>query len=246
MPRKDRVQARKYKMKILMAASESVPFAKTGGLADVVHSLSGELRRMKFDVRIILPLYRGTRERFRLQDTGIDLEIPLGSRNYPGRVYQYREETFFIRSDEFFDREELYGTAEGEYEDNAFRFLFFSRAVLEATRALGFRPQIIHLNDWQTAMVALYMKTLYRKDFRSTASLLTIHNLGYQGVFPASAMTLTGLPTEMFNYRELEFYGRLNLLKGGIISADAVSTVSENYAREILEPEYGFRLARAS
>jgi starch synthase len=229
-------------MKILMAASESVPFAKTGGLADVVHSLSGELRRMRFDVRLILPLYRGLRERFRLEDTGIELAIPLGSRNYQGRIYRYRDETFFIHSDEFFDREELYGTAEGAYEDNAFRFLFFSRAVPEAARALDIRPHVVHLNDWQTSMVALYMRTLYRKDFRKTASLLTIHNLGYQGVFPASAMTLTGLPTEMFNFRELEFYGQLNLLKGGIISADAISTVSEKYASEILEPEYGFRL----
>jgi starch synthase len=229
-------------MNILMAASESVPFAKTGGLADVVHSLSGELRRMKFDVRIILPLYQGIRERFGLEDTGIELAIPLGSRDYRGGVYRYRDEAFFIRSDEFFDREELYGTAGGAYEDNAFRFLFFSRAVPEAVRALDLRPHIVHLNDWQTAMVALYMRTLYRKDFRKTASLLTIHNLGYQGVFPASAMTLTGLPTEMFNFRELEFYGQLNLLKGGVISADAISTVSEKYAREVLEPEYGFRL----
>lgn len=229
-------------MKVLLASSEAVPFVKTGGLADVTGSLQRELINIGVDARIMLPLYRGIKSRFKLEDTGHRLRIPLGSRTYEGRLFSLGDKAYFIECKEFFDRQEIYGTSRGEYNDNAFRFIFFSKAVPEACKAIGFIPDVMHSNDWETGLVPLYLRTIHRDAFKGTASLFTIHNLGYQGRFPASAMTLTGLPQEMFNPEELEFYGQLNLLKAGIVSADALSTVSMTYAREIMQEEYGFGL----
>lgn len=227
-------------MKVLIAASEATPYAKTGGLADVVGSLAAELRRQGVDARIILPLYRGVKGKFKLQFTGRTVYVHLGARRLQSKVYSHGSHAYFVECGEFFGRKEIYGTALGEYEDNAFRFIFFSKAVLEAAKAVGFLPDVLHANDWQTALIPLYLKTVQGRHFKGTASLFTIHNLGYQGIFPPSAMSLTGLPTEMFNPEELEFYGSVNLLKAGIISADAVTTVSPSYAVEIQGEEHGF------
>jgi starch synthase len=229
-------------MKVLIASSEAVPFAKTGGLADVIGSLVKELRALGIDARLVMPLYRGIKSRLKPRPTPHTLSVPVGSRRYGGRLYSHEDSAYFIECREFFDRKEIYGTPEGEYEDNAFRFIFFSKAVLDSCRLLGFIPDVMHCNDWQTGLVPLYMKTVSRESFRATASLLTIHNLGYQGIFPPSAMTLTGLPADMFNPDELEFHGQVNLLKAGIVSADAISTVSGTYARQMMEEEYGFGL----
>lgn len=229
-------------MKALIAASEAIPYAKTGGLADVMGSLVKELPALKVDARLMLPLYRGIKGRFDLRDTGHVIRVPVGGKRHAARILSLKERVFFLECDEFFDRQELYGTSRGEYEDNAHRFIFFSRAVLEACRATGFMPDVLHCNDWQTGLVPLYVKTLYRKYFRKTPTLFTIHNLGYQGVFPPSAMPLTGLGMEQFTPDILEFYGQLNFLKAGIIAADTVTTVSMNYAKEILTKQYGFGL----
>ncbi len=232
-------------MKILIASSEAMPYIKTGGLADVVSALFKEYLRMKIDAHIILPLYKKIKEHeSELRDTGLTIEVPVGSKKIEGRIFTDQFSTYFIECDEFFNRRELYGTADGDYHDNALRFVFFSRGILEACKALNYKPDIIHCNDWQTGMVPLYLKTLYRTDryFKNTATLFTIHNLGYQGLFPSSQMPLTGLSWEFFKPEGIEFYGQVNFIKAGIISADILNTVSHTYAKEILSQEFGFGL----
>lgn len=232
-------------MKILIASPEAVPFVKTGGLADVAGALCSEFRKMKKEVRVILPLYKKIREsRHSLFDSGLTIDVPVGDRVIKGRIFSDRGSALFIECDEFFGRDDLYGTPRGDYTDNAERFVFFSRGILEACRVLDFRPDIIHCNDWQTGLVPLYLKTLYKADrfFENTASLLTIHNLGYQGVFPAFDMPLTNLGWELFTPEGIEFYGKINFLKAGIIAADILTTVSATYSKEVLDKDYGFGL----
>ena len=232
-------------MKILIASPEAVPYAKTGGLADVAGSLVKEYRAMKKEAYVILPLYRKIREgNIHLKNTNLKIKVPVGDRRVEGEIFSSQPSAYFIRCDEFFDREELYGTPWGDFFDNASRFVFFSRGVLEACKALNIRPDVIHCNDWQTSLIPLYLKKLYKGDnfFKNTASLLTIHNLGYQGLFPASEMPLTGLEWDLFSPEGIEFYGKVNFLKAGLISADVLTTVSSSYAREILRKEFGFGL----
>ena len=231
-------------MKILIATPEAVPFAKTGGLADVTGALLNEYRKMKEEAYLVMPLYGRVRENFKLKDTGLKISVPLGNRKLKGRIFSYENSAYFIECDEFFDREEIYGTPRGDYPDNAARFIFFSRGVLETCRALGFKPDIIHCNDWQTGLIPLYLKAIYSSDkfFDRTASIITIHNLGYQGLFPQSDMPLTGFDRSLFTPEGIEFYGKINFLKAGLISADSITTVSNNYAKEILSREYGFGL----
>jgi starch synthase len=232
-------------MKILLASSEAEPFIKTGGLADVVGALLKEYLNMEKDAYSILPLYRTIKqEQSELKDTGITIAVPVGSKRIQGRIFAGQFSTYFIACDEFYNRTELYGTPDGDYPDNASRFIFFSRGVIEACKALKLKPDIIHCNDWQTGLIPLYLKTLYSADkfFKNTATVFTIHNLGYQGLFPSSQMPLTGLSWELFKPNRLEFYGQVNFLKAGIISADILNTVSHTYAKEILNQEFGFGL----
>jgi starch synthase len=232
-------------MRILLVSSEAAPFIKTGGLADVVGALLKEYLNMEKDVYSILPLYKTIKEtQSELKDTGIAIAVPLASKRVQGKIFKGQRSTYFIACDEFYDRTELYGTPDGDYLDNASRFIFFSRGILEACKALKFKPDIIHCNDWQTALIPLYLKTLYSSDkfFQNTATLFTIHNLGYQGLFPSSQMPLTGLSMDLFNPHGIEFYGQLNFLKAGIISSDILNTVSHTYAKEILSQEFGFGL----
>jgi starch synthase len=235
-------------MNILIASSEAVPYAKTGGLADVCGALLKEFRARKGNACIMLPLYRKIREGFAVHDTGKTVRVPVGTGILEGRIFASGKspnpEAYFIACDPLYDRPDLYGTPEGDYSDNAVRFIFFSRAVLDACLTLGISPDIIHCNDWQTGMIPLYLKTLYRshKVFRQTAALFTIHNLGYQGNFDPSYMIYTGLGWDQFTPERLEFYGKMSLMKAGLLGADLISTVSETYAQEILEPENGFGL----
>lgn len=231
-------------MNIILATPEAVPFAKTGGLADVTGALVGELRRLKAGAFLMMPLYAEVKERFEVKDTGLEIKVPVGSREIKGRIYSYGDYAFFIGADEFFSRRELYGLPSGDYPDNDLRFIFFARGVLEAAKALGLRPDIIHANDWQSALAPLYLKTAYSGDrfFERTKTVLTIHNLGYQGVFPPSAVLSIGLGWSLFGINGFEFYGKVNFLKAGIISADFITTVSRTYAEEILESRNGFGL----
>ncbi|VAX31730.1 Glycogen synthase, ADP-glucose transglucosylase [hydrothermal vent metagenome] len=230
-------------MRVLIASSEAIPYCKTGGLADVAGVLFKELNVMNIDARLILPLYSNISRYFELTDTGIDLNIFLGNRLYSGRVYTHNK-AIFIGCDELYGREGLYGDRTGDFADNALRFSYFCRAILQVCKALDFRPDIIHLNDWQTSLVPLYLRTEYRGDdfFRDTLTLLTIHNLGYQGLFPPEDLSAIGLGREVFNPEGIEFYGKVNFLKAGILYADMLSTVSKRYAEEITTPEYGFGL----
>jgi starch synthase len=232
-------------MKIVIASPEAVPFIKTGGLADVAGTLWKEYRIMKHEANIILPLYKKIKDsRIALKDMGITIHVPVGDRVAAGRIYSDQSSAFFIRCDEFFDRQELYGTSQGDYSDNASRFIFFSRGILETCKALNLSPDIIHCNDWQTGLVPLYLKTFYKGDacFRKAATFFSIHNIGYQGLFPASEMQLTNLGNELFTPEGIEFYGEVNFLKAGLLAADILGTVSTTYAKEILMKEYSFGL----
>ncbi len=234
-------------MKILLAASESVPYAKTGGLADVVGALGVELLKQGADASVILPLYRTVRQKFKLKPLSVRFSIRLGPIIETGRIWQAvkTEENlpvYFIENDRFFDRDGLYGNYAGDYLDNASRFIFFSRGVLETVRRLKLSPDVIHCNDWQTGLVPLYMKTLYQRYMGDTASVFTIHNLGYQGRFWHLDMPLLGVGWEHFNMEGIEFYGKINLMKSGIVYSDRLTTVSPGYSREILTEKHGFEL----
>ena len=231
-------------MKILLVSSEAIPFAKTGGLADVSGALPKALARLGQDVTLILPKYRQVDEKhFPLEKTSLELKVPVGQRLEPAEVYAVEMEpnyrVLLIRKDSYYDREHLYGSPSGDYEDNAERFIFFCRAVLEAARTI--MPDLIHCHDWQSALVPVYLKTLYQTDarFARASSVFTIHNIGYQGLFWHYDLPLTNLGWELFTPKALEFYGKLNFLKGGIVFADAVTTVSRKYMEEIQSPEFG-------
>lgn len=233
-------------MKIVIAASEAVPFAKTGGLADVIGALPVALAALGHDVRVMMPRYRSIdAERYGLVPVGRPFDVPISDRREPAQLFEGRlgnkVPIYFIEQKKYFDRQELYQTAAGDYPDNAERFVYFSRAVLEACRNLKLRPEIIHCNDWQTGLIPVYLKTLYARDaeFEGTASLFTIHNLAYQGLFWHLDLHLTGLGWEIFTPEGIEFYGKLNFLKGGLVYADVLNTVSATYAQEIQSPAYG-------
>jgi starch synthase len=232
-------------MKILMVSSEIFPLAKTGGLADVVGSLSPALSRLGVGVTLGMPAYRSILESaVRLENTGLEIEVPMGSRQEKAAVLETELQeglpVYLIRADRYFSREGFYGTPQGEYPDNAERFVFFSKATLDLARKTA--PwDLIHCHDWQTALIPVAKRIhphLY-PEIHDSKTLLTIHNLGYQGVFPPSEWELLNLDWHYFSSRYLEFYGKVNLLKGGALFSDALTTVSKKYADEIKTPEYG-------
>jgi len=235
-------------MKVAMLASEVVPFAKTGGLADVVGALPKTLSRLGLEVNVFLPLYRETKKKnLELHRVVEDLEIDWSGEKSRFSVWESRQGTLgflLIEKDEYFDRERLYGTPQGDYPDNGERFAFFSKAALETLRYLGFRPDVVHAHDWQAAVALAMLKFLYGQDpfFAYTKSLFTIHNLAYQGLFEKGVLGRIGLPEGLFKMEDLEFYGQVNYLKGGILYSTAVNTVSERYSQEIQTPEFGYRL----
>jgi len=250
-------------MNIVLTGSECIPFAKTGGLADVCGALPKSIAELGHQVCVFLPAYNQVFEAAELstkrnetsqnqgppitiEQTGVQLQIPIGSKQVTGQVLKSRlpksnVTVYLIQQDEYFRRGGLYQHDGKDYEDNCERFVFFCRAILEAIKALEISPDVIHSNDWQTGLVPAYLATLYADDphFKNTASLMTIHNLAYQGSFWHWDMLLTGIDWKHFNWEQMEFYGRLNLLKTGIVFADAINTVSPTYAEEIQTPEHG-------
>jgi starch synthase len=233
-------------MKIVMAAPEAAPFAKTGGLADVMCALPKSLQTLGHDVTVFLPLYRCARAQLPPAPKSVAaIRVDMAGQDVEGRVLEARGpggvRVNLIECDRYYDREHLYGTPAGDFEDNAERFIFFSRAVLEALSAMGEAHDVIHVHDWQTALIPTYLRTLYssRGVLGQAATILTIHNLAYQGVFWHWDMKLTGFNWELFTQEKLEFYGKINFLKGGIVFADAITTVSKTYAREIQTVEFG-------
>lgn len=238
-------------MKVLIAASEAVPFAKTGGLADVSTALAKALQADGHDVSLFVPYYplvqsQGPAANYPVESTGQDVTIQLGSKQMSGRILRTSlpdsdVTVYLVDQPLYFDRRQLYRENAVDYQDNCERFIFFSRAVMEAARLLDLRPDVIHANDWQTGMLPALLKLEYcrQPEFSKTGSVLTIHNLAFQGQFWHWDMTLTGLDWKHFNWREMEFYGHLNLLKTGMVFADYITTVSPTYAQEIQTKEYG-------
>ncbi len=237
------------KLKILFASSEVAPFAKTGGLADVSASLPAAIASLGHQVRVIMPMYRSVVEgNFELKSLEKSLELSFGGKLLKDKVYHSEIARnlliYFIKRDEFFDRDMLYGTSKGDYPDNADRFIFFSQGILNFCKLTGFQPDVIHCNDWQTGLVPVYLKSLDKNDpfFRNARAVFTIHNLAYQGVFPEEYMAISELPPEFFSIKGLEYYGKINFMKGGILFSDVITTVSEKYAQEIQTSEYGYGL----
>lgn len=237
-------------MKILMCSSEVAPFAKTGGLADVAGSLPPELRSLGHDVRIVTPLHGCiNRSKWDMRQAIGQLGVPLGFGEHWCAVYESRLPgtdipVYFIDYEQYFARQTLYQHDGEDYDDNAARFAFFSRACLQVCKAMHFAPDVVHSHDWQTALIPVFLKT-WEADhplFCTTASVLSIHNLGYQGVFSKEELVHCQLGWERFTGDCLEFYDQINYLKAGILYADKVSTVSPNYAREIQMPEHGWAL----
>ncbi|PTL35166.1 glycogen synthase GlgA [Candidatus Methylomirabilis limnetica] len=237
-------------MKILFAASEAVPFAHTGGLGDVAGALPKALSRLGHDVRLIMPLYRSVEvERHRLDVVTKGIEVPATSGPQAVDLLEGRlsngMRVYFVRHDPSFNRTGLYQSPSAEdYPDNAERFALFCRAVLEVCRAVSFQPEVLHAHDWQTALLPVYLKTTLQTDpfFQQTATVFTIHNMGYQGLFPPEVLPRLLLPLELFTPAGLEFYGKGNLLKGGLLFADLLTTVSRRYSQEIQTAERGFGL----
>jgi starch synthase len=233
-------------MHIAFAASECVPFSKTGGLADVVGALPRALAALGHQVSVYLPRYRQTK----LADPQTvvrSITIPFDDKYRFCSVVTAGTSTgvrfYFVEYPPYFDREALYGTAAGDYPDNAERFALFSRAVLEAAKVLGV-PHVFHCHDWQSALVPVMLRTLYAEDpaFRDVATVFTIHNMGYQGLFPPDILPLLMLPWDLLTISKMEFFGQINFLKGALVYSDFISTVSKKYSHEIQTAEYGFGL----
>ena len=236
-------------LQILFVTPEAVPFAKTGGLADVAGALPKSLRALGCEIKLIMPYYRMVKDSgLSLQYLGDPIEVPVGYEKLKAEIYQgflnHDIPVYFVGREEFFDRPHLYGTAKGDYFDNAERFIFFSKAVFLFCQHLGFSPDILHHHEWQTGLVPAYLKSLYLNNplFSRTAAVFTIHNIAYQGLFKKEKFRLTDLPTEMYTPEGIEFWERINFMKAGIVYADVINTVSEKYSEEIQTAEYGYGL----
>lgn len=218
-------------MRVLFCASEAVPYAKTGGLADVAGALPKALARAGLDVMLVLPKYK---------QVGLkaEEEIALGDRELIVVGEAPCEEiegvrVLFVRQDELFLRDSLYG-----YPDDGVRFTLFDKAVLAFIKKLDWKPDVVHCNDWQTGLIPVYLKTTLSNDpfYQGIATIFTIHNLAYQGNFPYELLHIAGLPPELFTFDKLEFWGQFSFMKGGIVFSDFVTTVSPHYAEEIQTP----------
>lgn len=229
-------------LKILFASAEVSPFAKTGGLADVAGSLPKALKRLGHDVRIAMPKYKWIDEEEYLLDYPVEMDHHLETgivKKTKLKGNDVEIPVYLMESYKYFYRDNLYG-----YDDEAERFNFFSKAVLNMLPQLDFQPDIIHCNDWQTGLIPLSLKTKYAEDpfYNKIATLFTIHNLQYQGVFPQDTLCLVGLSDQYFKPELLEFYGQINFMKAGLLFADLLNTVSKKYALEIQTSEFGQKL----
>lgn len=231
-------------MRILFIASEGLPFSKTGGLADVVEALPKALVALGHEVAVALPRYRGTKASALVLPS---LTIPIANRlRFPSVVDGSQVSGvryFFVDDPAYFDREGLYGTSSGDYPDNAERYGEFCRAAIELAKHV-WPADVIHCHDWQTGLVPVLLRTSYGDDpaVKNIPVVFTIHNMGYQGLFPREVLERAGIPAPLYNPGALEFYGSVNFLKGGLVYSDFLTTVSKRYAQEIQTPEYGWGL----
>ena len=228
-------------MNVLIASSEINPLAKTGGLADVTGSLPLYLKQQGVLVSVVMPKYQQVQVDGEILG---DIEIQIGDSHIKGRVEKSVLPNtdiplFLICNDFYYNRAELYTEKGKDYPDNLERFTFFCKAILQMIHLGWATPDLIHANDWQTALLPVFIKTMYNrfKPFHDIKTLYTIHNLAYQGVFPQEKLPLTNIGWEHFHMEELEFYGKINLMKGGIVFADSINTVSQTYAKEIQSNE---------
>ncbi|MBU1869889.1 MAG: glycogen synthase, partial [Candidatus Omnitrophica bacterium] len=239
-------------MRIAMCASEVVPFAKTGGLADVVGALATALDKKGEEVIVVMPFYREAKK------SGINPSIALGVDGERSRTIKTKKlkkdiytatigknvKVYLIEKDEYFDRPYLYSEKTGDYPDNLERFSFYCRRTLELLKEIDFKPDIIHVHDWHASLIPVYLKTIFSGDrfYKDTKTVLTVHNLGYQGIFDKEKFPKIGLDWNMFTIRGLEYFDRINLLKAGLLFADIINTVSPTYSKEIQGEELGFGL----
>ncbi len=223
-------------MKIAMIASEVVPFAKTGGLADVAGALPIALEESGCEVIIIMPGYKCVSQ--------AKLKITRVSKDISCAIVGKKIKVYFVENELYFNRDGLYMDKQGDYKDNLERFAFFCRKSLALLKEINFSADILHLHDWQSSLVSVYLKDLYAGQpfYSRMKSILTIHNIGYQGLFPGEDFPKLGLDKGLFDISGLEFYGRINLLKGGVIFSELINTVSPTYALEIQETKFGFGL----
>ncbi len=233
-------------MKILFAASEIAPLAQTGGLAAVMKSLPAALKQNGIETALVMPKYRHIEAE---EDELALINIPVEDKLIKGRIQRTtlpnsNIPVFLIEQDDYYDRDGLYTEQGRDYSDNLERYTFFCRAVLELIARGIFKADIIHANDWQTALIPVYIKTLFKDHLllSKIKTLYTMHNMAYQGLFPIFHYPILGLGWEHFNIEELEFYNQINLMKGGIVWADAINTVSSTYAKEIQTIEFGYGL----
>jgi starch synthase len=223
-------------MRIAMCASEVVPYAKTGGLADVVGALPLALEKEKQEVIIVMPRYKAIDDsKFKIIRLKSDISYSFIGKNI--KVY-------FIEDEEYFDRDGLYGDKNGDYKDNLDRFSYYSRRTLDLLKEINFKANIIHVHDWQASLIPVYLKELYNEDpfYEKMKTVLTIHNIGYQGLFPKEEFPRLGLDWALFDMDHLEFYDKINILKGGMVFANIINTVSHTYSQEIQTKEFGFGL----
>ncbi|MDD2680423.1 MAG: glycogen synthase GlgA [Candidatus Omnitrophica bacterium] len=223
-------------MKIVMCASEVVPFAKTGGLADVAGALPLALEKEGQEVIIIMPRYKAVDSaKFNLKKLNSGILAGVAGKNI--RVY-------FIENEEYFNRDGLYGDKNGDHKDNLDRFSYYCRKALELLKEINFKADIIHCHDWQSSLVPVFLKTIFNSDpfYKNMRTVLTIHNIGYQGLFLKEEFSKLSLDWNLFNIEGLEFYGKINILKGGMLFADVINTVSPTYAKEIQTKAFGFGL----
>lgn len=241
---------KKKSLNILISASEVFPFAKTGGLADVVGALPKELSKMGHNVKVVMPrYYLIDKDKSNLKYIG-SLGVPMNIMGelwcgvYESIIPNSNVKIYFIEYDKYFGRKGIYGDENAGYIDNGERFAFFSMASLQLCKMLNFKPDVVHVNDWQTSAIPILLNTVYKNDpiLKDAASLLTIHNMQYQGNFYEGLIDVLGVGWEHFNFLELECNNQVNLLKGGIYHSTLINTVSKGYAREIQTPEYGWGL----
>ena len=238
------VAASSAPLKVLFVASECAPFAKTGGLADVAGALPRALHALGIDVRVVMPLYAGMPwSELEVLDGMLDVPMWWGTaraRVRVGKLPGSEVPVYCLEYNRYFDRPYLYGPPAEGYPDNLERFTFLSRGSLEVCKALGFTPDVIHANDWQTALVPVFVNTFeWAKPLHGSATIYSIHNLAYQGVFDGGGMFITGLGREHYNSAEFEHFGSLNVTKAALHHSTLLATVSPTYAREIQTPEYG-------
>ncbi|MCK5706272.1 MAG: glycogen synthase GlgA [Candidatus Aureabacteria bacterium] len=238
---------KKSNMKIIIAASEVVPFAKTGGLADVAGALPAFIEEEGVECVVIMPFYKMIKNgNFKVKKTGKSFDFKVGNHKLTGEFMEAslgkKNKIYFVKNDKLFDRDGLYVDEKGkDFKDNLERFVFYSRAVLEFMKLFNFKADVIHCNDWQSGLIPAYLKNNLKYDplYKDVATVFTIHNLAYQGVFGHQEFNKTGLPKDVFSMYGIEFYGDINLLKAGLVYADVLNTVSEKYAKEIQTQEYG-------